>query len=208
LSTRTGVVPHDDEATRIQYNDIASGELGFASLEGYPLANGIHIEWFFASENTVEISVFSPDGSTLLGPTFIDEIEQGIASIEGFRFNLYDSEQTMTITDFVVEEVVAVPGDYNGNFVVDAADYTIWRDSLGATGTGLAADGTGPALDGIPDGVVDSSDFNFWKANFGNSSGSGSASAGAVPEPSSFALGGMVLAFGAVRRRRYRASIG
>ena len=27
----------------------------------------------------------------------------------------------------------AVPGDYNGNGVVDAADYTVWRDTLGST---------------------------------------------------------------------------
>ena len=27
-----------------------------------------------------------------------------------------------------------VDGDYNGNGVVDAADYTVWRDSLGQTG--------------------------------------------------------------------------
>jgi PEP-CTERM motif-containing protein len=74
-------------------------------------------------------------------------------------------------------------GDYNQNGVVDAADYTVWRESLGRTGAGLAADGTG-ATD-VPDGVVDQLDYNFWKANFGNHSGSGGASSShvAVPEP-------------------------
>src|SRR5262249_52351090 len=35
------------------------------------------------------------------------------------------------------------PGDYNGNGVVDAADYTRWRDTLGdeVTGAGWGADG-------------------------------------------------------------------
>jgi adhesin HecA-like repeat protein len=31
----------------------------------------------------------------------------------------------------------ALPGNYNGNGVVDAADYVVWRKTLGQTGTGL-----------------------------------------------------------------------
>jgi hypothetical protein len=67
-----------------------------------------------------------------------------------------------------------VPGDYNKNGVVDAADYPLWRKG------DLAADGTGPG--GVPDGVVNSLDYTFWRARFGNTSGSGLA-ASAVPEP-------------------------
>ena len=49
-------------------------------------------------------------------------------------------------TLFRVETISsAVPptltGDYNGNGVVDAADYTIWRDTLGQMGADLPADG-------------------------------------------------------------------
>jgi CSLREA domain-containing protein len=75
-------------------------------------------------------------------------------------------------------------GDYNFNGVVDAADYTVWRDLLGST-TDLRADGTSAAAAGVPDGVVDELDYAFWKANFGNqfvfpqNAGSGS---GAVNE--------------------------
>jgi hypothetical protein len=39
--------------------------------------------------------------------------------------------------------LLAADGDYNGNGVVDAADYTIWRETLEQTGAGLAADGNG-----------------------------------------------------------------
>ena len=78
--------------------------------------------------------------------------------------------------------VNTVPGDYNLNGIVDAADYTIWRNTLGQTGSGLAADGTGPG--GVPDGVVDQLDYNFWKANFGNHAGAGAGSKVAAPEPS------------------------
>ncbi len=82
-------------------------------------------------------------------------------------------------------KAVGFPGDYNGDGVVNLADYTVWRDSLGATGIGLAADGNGS-------GVVDSSDYNVWKSHFGQSTAfvgstleDGTTS---IPEPSGFVL--------------------
>ena len=74
-----------------------------------------------------------------------------------------------------------VLGDYNHNGVVDAADYTIWRSSLGQMGPGLAADGDG-------DNSVTQSDYNIWKANFGQHAGVGAGVGAAVPEPASLAL--------------------
>jgi hypothetical protein len=112
-------------------------------------------------------------------------------------------------TDPLQPQATVVPGDYNGNSVVDAADYTVWRDSLAQTGTGLAADGTGPGLDGIPDGVVDAHDYDFWKSKFGNTSGSGAVLAGAVPEPASWAalvLGAMSLTLAGKRQKLARRS--
>jgi hypothetical protein len=79
---------------------------------------------------------------------------------------------------------VYVPGDYNNNGVVDAADYTIWRDTLGQTGEGLDAD-----FDNS--NSIDEVDYVAWRDHFGQNrftAGSGSCSAAAVAEPSSLVL--------------------
>jgi hypothetical protein len=86
---------------------------------------------------------------------------------------------------------VSVPGDYNGNGSVDAADYTLWQDSNGDT----VDPGTG--ADGVADGTINNLDYLYWKTQFANSGGSGSAAA--VPEPSSLALVLLAGFFGMVR---------
>jgi hypothetical protein len=81
----------------------------------------------------------------------------------------------------VVLSVVST-GDYNGNGVVDAADYVVWRKSFGQSGSGLAADGNGNS-------TIDAPDYDFWRARFGNVIGlaAGGITA-AVPEPTTIAL--------------------
>jgi hypothetical protein len=69
----------------------------------------------------------------------------GLPPIPG---SLMDAEQDLR---------VAAPGDFNLDGRANAADYTIWRDTLGST-TDLRADGNG-------DGVVDRADYDLWKAN-------------------------------------------
>ena len=94
------------------------------------------------------------------------------------------------------ESTGPIEGDYNGNGVVDAADYAIWRDSKGAAGLpgDLAGDGDDGTGTGTPDGMVDESDYAFWSARFGATtplgSGSGSTAgvAAVVPEPAGFVL--------------------
>ena len=96
------------------------------------------------------------------------------------------------------QNVFFVPGtgDFNGDGNVDAADYSLWRDSLGQTGAGLAADADHNLH-------VDVEDYNLWKQLFGSvySVGSGSALA-AVPEPST-ALILLTAAATIASRRRY-----
>jgi hypothetical protein len=101
--------------------------------------------------------------------------------------------------------VPGLPGDYNENGIVDAADYTTWRDRLGSL-TALPNDDTaGVGLD----------DYTRWKTHFGQTNGSGSGatahlalgdSAGAnyaVPEPSSWLLLLTSLLLGCKRRNHW-----
>ena len=88
------------------------------------------------------------------------------------------------------------PGDFNGDGQVNAADYTVWRDTLGAADeSALHENGDG--------GGVTSTDYDLWKANFGTVYG-GAASVGAVPEPS-LALIVLGLVPGLLRHRRRNA---
>jgi hypothetical protein len=99
----------------------------------------------------------------------------------------------------------SVPGDYNQDLIVDVADYSVWRNQLGATGSGLAADGNG-------DNMVTQLDYDVWKGNFGATAiGAGSAAQYELaPEPSTIlllVLGTFLMANLSRRgssRRRYR----
>jgi hypothetical protein len=70
-----------------------------------------------------------------------------------------------------------IPGDYNHNGVVDAADYVVWRKG------DLVADSNGDTL-------VNQTDYDFWRARFGNGApGAGAGLTGsAVPEPAALTL--------------------
>ena len=66
---------------------------------------------------------------------------------------------------FVVDAHVPIPGDYNHDGIVDAADYVVWRKGLGTAYT--------------------QSDYGVWRSHFGQTAGSGAGASAytAVPEP-------------------------
>jgi hypothetical protein len=94
-------------------------------------------------------------------------------------------------------------GDYNKDGQVNAADYTVWRDTIGQTGS----DSNQLAADADHNYVVGPSDYQIWKNHFGepfNSSGEGALSGGfEVPEPAGWLLVTIgISAVGARNRRR------
>lgn len=84
-----------------------------------------------------------------------------------------------------------VAGDYNGDGAIDAADYTVWRDTLDST-SDLRADGNGNS-------VIDAGDYDVWRTNYG--AGGGLSAAAAAPEPAGLALAAGLLSAGLVGRR-------
>lgn len=81
----------------------------------------------------------------------------------------------------VVLAVSGIAGDYNYDGIVNAADYTVWRDQLGTSGLALPADGDG-------NGVVELADYGIWKTNFGSQVLSALGTQGNVPEPATMLL--------------------
>jgi hypothetical protein len=114
---------------------------------------------------------------------------------------LLAGEEAFTAGAVVFGPMPALPpdfGDYNDDGVVDAADYTVWRDNLGQSESGLlAGNGNG--------GVIDQSDYDLWKQNFGNvytNSGAGAIATAAVPEPRAFTLVSLAIGIISVLGRR------
>lgn len=87
-------------------------------------------------------------------------------------------------TGFPLPYSVPVAGDYNEDGFINAADFAVWRNTLGSS-TNLAADGNGNQ-------TIDTGDYTIWKGNFGKSAPLGSAEAqsnlAGVPEPATCVL--------------------
>lgn len=145
---------------------------------------------------------FSGDSSFLAGA--------GSFFVDNALLEVFPDEATMIST--ANPNPMPMPtliGDYNDNGVVDAADYTVWRDHLGMSAAALAN------RDPMITGLVKEADFTSWRNHFGESNGVGSgasvsimayAPTQAVPEPSSMMLLVMAAAGFVMVRMRHRKS--
>jgi uncharacterized protein YjbI with pentapeptide repeats len=92
----------------------------------------------------------------------------------------WDLTNLYTTGEVTLLAAASLSGDYNDDGTVDAADYTVWRDSFG--GNALINRGVGII------GPVGTADYEVWKANFGQSFGTGSDTTPAIPEPAAMIL--------------------
>jgi len=169
------------------------------------------------------VFTFTPD---LSSPAVLEYIQQSLASGHlGFTFSsLVEPEgQSTTIAypDFYLDDLDVGPnpsgdgpsialnvtilpegpaepaGDYNGDGMVDGADFLAWQRGFGSgvTPAGSGADGDG-------DGLVDAGDLDVWKEHVGQTT---PAAVAAIPEPTGAILS--LVAAGALWRRRAAPAI-
>jgi T5SS/PEP-CTERM-associated repeat protein len=114
-------------------------------------------------------------GGGVFSPAVGDTFE--IITATGGIVNRFEHALLPTLGDDLVWNVnygpnavsltVTLPGDFNGDFIIDAADYVVWRKNGGPPG-----------------------EYETWRTNFGRTAGDGSAaplgSHSQVPEPASF----------------------
>jgi hypothetical protein len=141
---------------------------------------------------------FTPGGpNQFINGNAVGQVKFG--AIDGNTAIIYAMSTNNGIQAFelTLDATVGNNGDYNGNGIVDAADYVVWRSMEGQNvDPSTGADGDG-------DGVIGPGDYTHWVERFGSISGGGANAGAAVPEASTLSL--MLLAMGArfaIRRKR------
>ncbi|MGL4512525.1 MAG: family 16 glycosylhydrolase [Lacipirellulaceae bacterium] len=149
---------------RVQFFSQSSTSLGVTSLPiAHDASKGTDAQTFF-------LNATAPAGTVY-----------ATVEVRGASSNLWADTVALRLAP-------ALLGDFNGDGAVNAADFTLWRDSLGST-TELAADANG-------DGVVGPSDYNLWSQSFGDT-----AAALSIPEPTALATVLVSIALLALGRR-------
>ena len=135
--------------------------------------------------NEVDLKVFMGGSEWVDVTSSVNEFDH-IIYAEGLSAN--DVNNSTFAVALSVQGPAGLDGDYNNDGMVDAADYTIYRDNLGSDSSALSGNGSGGA-------TVVQADYALWKQNFGSS---GTSSGAAVPEPSSIVLllGGVAVGTG------------
>jgi hypothetical protein len=144
--------------------DYGNGPIEVLRWESNPASQFFHDD---NTNETVLVPIHNPPGAATAQLTF-QMLQAG-----NNWFWAIDNVQIGTI------DSADVPGDYNADGRVNAADYVVWRNQ---EGTNFALPNRNPALNG----PIGQGDYNFWVANFGSPGGSGSGLS--VPEPGAWLL--------------------
>jgi hypothetical protein len=170
---------------------------------GFPAGNGAGDGWEVLGQpaNSLVAEAYLL-GSSTLAASATAAIDLGNLFAPGgahdltFRYRI-SSGRFVDVTDIQYVDTPAALGDYNGDDVVDAADYVVWRKNLG----------TPAVLYNDPTPGATSSDYAQWRTHFGQTAagaGAGAASNAAIPEPAAISLWLMALAASLARGTRFR----
>lgn len=165
----------------------------------------MHDGRFSSLDQVVQFYSSQVQDTPLLDPRLRDPVQlnltaEQISDIVAFLNTLTDN--SFLTNQLFSDPFVTLPGDYNGDGVVDPADYIVWRKNVGDT-TLLVADGNN-------DHHVDDGDYAVWRQNFGKTwqslaYGAGGGTANTfVPEPSAAVLVALASFCALARRRRNR----
>jgi hypothetical protein len=174
-----------------------------------PTEQGVDLIWNLEQSLSVLVVDIHPDIDGVLGSdlltsgwlSFFEEPSPGPVQKVHFDFRQFFADNDLgkiyfdLTPSFDVLQPGTMPGDYNGDGIVDASDYTVWRNAYGGT--------YNPMADGNNDQVIDLDDYAIWKSNYGQSaSGSGTGGLHAVPEPAAWFLAMLIVAAMLLHRRR------
>jgi hypothetical protein len=170
----------------------ASNPAGVVGVQGY-LQTGSAFTYKSAGEFALPTDgQFHDVVFSLANFTFAEKQNTMLTGINLFA---HATDLVINVDRVRLEMVAGVAGDYNENGVVDAADYTLWRNNVGQPATALK--NRNPLLTGN----INEDDYAFWKSRFGATSGSGAGTT-AVPEPTAWLLGLCGAVFSLQVRRR------
>jgi poly(beta-D-mannuronate) lyase len=143
---------------------------GFATNPDNPLTTG-QTGAFIWKEDPVTFTITA--GNVGVPLEFRLGMRERDAEIDAIVLDLNPSLTSTQLDDlFQILE-----GDYNGDAVVDAADYVVWRKTVGMTVPPWSgADGNG-------DTFVDEDDYAVWSENLGSSLSGSGGNVESVPEP-------------------------
>jgi hypothetical protein len=146
--------------------------------------------------NSTRLSFRDSNNNEVFGHTYAIG---AVADIGSFQIDLLqgmggpnDVEYTdVAIDRLVVKAVVPeLRGDYNGDGIVEAADYIVWRNALNR----MVPIGT--SADGNFDGHVTTADYDVWRSHFGATTAATSAPPNlSVPEPATTWTSAVLLLF-------------
>lgn len=141
---------------------------GNSTVGGYvyrgpdPDLNGLY---FFGDTFPRQIWTFDPSDPDATVANIESQLSPGVDSLgtlvsfgEDYFGNLYLVDQDGDI--FRLDTDSALPGDYNGDRMVDGDDYVRWKLDFGSTAASPA--------DGNGDGIVNLADYTVWRDHLGS----------------------------------------